>query len=197
MGFDDAATTGLVALFGGALVWAALGAIVGRFKGFQVGLAVGMMLFGLTGLSVAGWLAWLLWGAGGAAPSREQIGLVGVFGAFGGFGLLGGGVILASELESRRPSEPRPVAPWRARLATGFTVSGHLSAWGSLVGVGFLDLSAERGTLLAFEGIALGCGCWWLATVAGGRASVAATLFFALLGGGFYLAAASLRLFGS
>lgn len=197
MSIDDVVTTGLVALFGGTLVWAAIGAIVGRFKGFQVGLAVGMMLFGLTGLSVAAWLAWLLWGTGGAAPSREQIGLVGVFGAFGGFGLLGGGVILASELETRRPHVARPVAAWRARLATGFTVSGHLSAWGSLLGAGFLDVSAERGTLIAFEGVALGCGCWWLATLAGGRASIAATLFFALLGGGFYLAAASLRLFGS
>lgn len=195
--FDDVVTTGLVALFGGALVWAALGAIVGHFKGFQVGLGVGMMLFGLTGLSVAGWLAWLLWAAGGASPSRDQLGLVGVFGAFGGFGLLGGGVILASELESRRPRAPRPVPPWRALLATGFTVAGHFSAWGSLVGSGFLDVSAEEGTLIAFRGVALGCACWWLATLAGGRASVATTLFFALLGGGFYLAAASLALFGS
>ena len=61
MAFDDIVPTGLVALFGGALLWAAIGALVGRYQGFQVGIATGMILFGLTGLTVAAWLAWLLW----------------------------------------------------------------------------------------------------------------------------------------
>ena len=82
------------------MLWAAIGALVGRFQGFQVGVATGMILFGLTGLGFAGWLAWLLWGPGvEVAPGRDQIGMAGVFGAFGGFGALGGGVVLASELE--------------------------------------------------------------------------------------------------
>ncbi|MCW5664806.1 MAG: hypothetical protein KIT35_13300 [Piscinibacter sp.] len=196
MAFDDVVTTGIVALFGGALLWAAVGALVGRFQGFQVGVAAAMMLFGLTGLGMAGWLAWLLWGGGGVGPGRDQIGLVGFFGAFGGFGLLGGGVILASELESRRPREPQPVAPWRARLATACTVSGNLAILIAFVLGLVLDDDMIRGTHTTFRGVTLACACWWLATVFGGRLRVSQTLFFALLGGGFYLASESLRLFG-
>ena len=118
MGFDDVVTTGLVALFGGALLWAAIGALVGRFQGFDVGIATGMILFGLTGLAFAGWLAWMLWGPGADMElGQSQIGIVGVFGAFGGFGALGGCVILASEFEKRRarpaPSRCRARAPGR------------------------------------------------------------------------------------
>ncbi len=71
-----------------------------------------MILFGLTGLAFAGWLAWMLWGPGGRTWSwvPSQIGVVGVFGAFGGFGALGGCVILASELERRRARPVQPVA---------------------------------------------------------------------------------------
>lgn len=197
MAFDDIVTTGIVALFGGALLWAGVGALVGRFQGFQVGFGTGMILFGLTGLAFAAWLAWMLWGAGAtAAPATDQNGLVGFFGAFGGFGLLGGGVVLASELESRRPREPQPVAPWRARLATACTVSGNLAILIAFVLGLVLDDDMVRGTHTTFRGITLACGCWWLATVFGGRLSVSQTLFFALLGGGFYLASESLRLFG-
>lgn len=196
MAFDDVVTTGIVALFGGALAWAAVGALVGRFQGFQVGVGTGMMLFGLTGLGIAGWLAWLLWGVATAAPERDQIGLVGFFGAFGGFGLLGGGVILASELESRRPREPAPVAAWRARLATACTVSGNLAILAGFVMGLVLDEDMVRGTLTTFRSVTLACACWWLATLLGGRLQASQTLFFALLGGGFYLAAESLRLFG-
>ena len=73
MSFDDIVTTGLVGLFGGTLVWAAVGTLVGRFQGFQVGVATGMILFGLTGLGFAGWLAWLLWGPGAeVAPGLTE-----------------------------------------------------------------------------------------------------------------------------
>ena len=114
MGFDDIVTTGLAALFGGALLWAAIGALVGRFQGFDVGVATGMILFGLTGLVFAAWLAWILWGPGADMElGPSQIGMVGVFGAFGGFGALGGCVVLASELEKRRARPAQPVS--RAR----------------------------------------------------------------------------------
>ena len=197
MGFDDVVTAGLVALFGGALAWAAIGALVGRFQGFQVGIATGMILFGLTGLVVAGWLAWLLWAPGAdAALSPEQIGLVGVFGAFGGFGALGGGVILASELERRHPRPPKPVSAARAHLATAFTVSGNLVLVGGVVIGLVLDDDVTRGTFDIFRSIAIACACWFVASVLGQGLKLASALFFLLLGGGFYLAAQSLRLFG-
>ena len=198
MSFDDIVTTGLVALFGGALLWAAIGALVGRFQGFQVGIATGMILFGLTGLGCAGWLAWLLWGPGAeVAPGRDQIGLVGVFGAFGGFGALGGGVVLASELEQRRPRAPKPVSAWRAQLATACTVSGNLVLLGSVVMGLVMEDEVMRGTFTIFRGVTIACGCWFAASVLGQGLKLFHALFFLLLGGGFYLAAQSLRLFGS
>lgn len=194
MEFDQIVTTGLVALFGGTLLWAAIGAIVGRWQGFEVGLGTGMILFGLTGLAVAAWLGWTLWG--GAEPAREQIGLVGVFGAFGGFGALGGGIVLSSALEARQPREPTPVAAWRAWLATACTVSGNLSILAGFVIGLVLDEQVLRGTHTTFRSVSLACACWWLATAVGGRLRLSQTLYFALIGGGFYLASASLRLFG-
>lgn len=197
MGFDQIVTTGLVALFGGALLWAAIGALVGRFQGFEVGVGAGMILFGITGLVFSAWLAWVLWGPGGpAVPETNQIGLVGVFGAFGGFGALGGGVVLSSALEARRPSAQKAVAAWRARYATAFTVSGNLVLLaGVVLGMVFED-DVVRGTHTMFRSVTIACACWFVASALGGVLKLAQALFFVLLGGGFYLASESLRLFG-
>ena len=196
MEFDGIVTTGLVALFGGALLWAAIGALVGRFQGFQVGIATGMILFGLTGLAFAAWLAWLLWGPGSEPPEREQIGLVGVFGAFGGFGALGGGAVLASELEQRRPRPPKTVSRTRTGLALSCTVAGNLVLlWGVVMGL-VLEDDLMRGTFTVFHSVTIACGCWFAASVLGGGLRMFQAFFFLLLGGGFYLAAQSLRRFG-
>ena len=197
MSFDSIATTGLVGLFGGVLVWAAVGVLVGRFQGFEVGIATGMILFGLTGLGFAGWLAWLLWVPGAeVAPGRDQIGLAGVFGAFGGFGALGGGVVLASELERRRPRAPKPVAASRARLATVCTAAGNLVLVSGMVLGMVMEDDMTRGALTVFRSVTLACGCWFAASVLGQGLRLFHALLFLLLGGGFYLAAQSLQLFG-
>jgi hypothetical protein len=197
MGFDQIVTTGLVALFGGALLWAAIGALVGRFQGFEVGVGTGMILFGITGLVFAAWLAWTLWGGGGpAVPETNQIGLVGVFGAFGGFGALGGGIVLSSALEARRPSATQPVAPWRAKYAMALTVSGNLVLLAGVVLGLVFDDDMVRGTHTMFRSVTIACACWFVASALGGGLKLAQALFFALLGGGFYLASESLRLFG-
>lgn len=54
---DDIVTWGLVALFGGALLHGLLGALVGWLKGAEAGIMTGLLLFGLTGLGAAAWLA--------------------------------------------------------------------------------------------------------------------------------------------
>jgi hypothetical protein len=169
MGFDQIVTTGLVALFGGALLWAAIGALVGRFQGFEVGVGTGMILFGITGLVFAAWLAWTLWG---------------------------GGVVLASALEARRPSATQPVAPWRAKYAMALTVSGNLVLLAGVVLGLVFDDDMVRGTHTMFRSVTIACACWFVASALGGGLKLAQALFFALLGGGFYLASESLRLFG-
>jgi hypothetical protein len=58
MGFEQIVSLGLAALFGGLLLWLPIGAVAARFFGFQVGVGVGALLFGLTGLAAAGTLAW-------------------------------------------------------------------------------------------------------------------------------------------
>lgn len=195
--YEQTVATGIVALFGGALVWAAIGALVGRFQGFQVGAATGMMLFGCTGLAAAGWLAWGLWGPlADGAPSRDQIGVVGVFGAFGAFGLLGGGVVLSDELERRHPRPRKAVSARRAGLASAFNVSGTLAMLGGF-GLGIaMDDDAVRGTLVTFRGVAVACACWFVAGVLRQGFRMSALLFFLVLGGGFWLAAVSLKWFG-
>lgn len=273
--FDQIVTTGLAALFGGMLLWVPIGAVVGRFQGFEMGAGTAMLLFGLTGLSFAAWLAWYLYvdstevqamrvgcltvsaeTPGGAASSQDEFtierapgkllalrskataepcarrrdderqtlrvpkaamahgrdgpveveritdpvqgaGLIGVFGAFGGFGFLGGGVLIASRLErSRSPREPAPVAPWREELARGFVIVGNLVFVASLLGAGFMDWSAERSIAFAFRGVAVSCACWAASMAARRQLRISTVLFFVLLGGGFYLAAASVKLFG-
>lgn len=273
--FDQIVTAGLAALFGGMLLWVPIGAVVGRFQGFEIGAGTAMVLFGLTGLSFAAWLAWYLYvdstevqalrvgcitqpadTPGGAMTSQDEFtierapgrlltlrtlpaaqpcdqrrdderqtlrvpraamahgsasavpveritdpvqgaGLIGVFGAFGGFGFLGGGVLIASRLErSRSPREPTPVAPWREELARGFVIIGNLVFVASLLGAGFMDWSAERSIAFAFRGVAVSCACWAASMAARRQLRVSTVLFFVLLGGGFYLAAASVKLFG-
>jgi len=54
---DDVVVWGLVALFGGALLHGLLGAFVGWLKGAEAGIMTGLLLFGLTGLGAAAWLA--------------------------------------------------------------------------------------------------------------------------------------------
>ncbi|MBX3603672.1 MAG: hypothetical protein KF788_00295 [Piscinibacter sp.] len=271
--FEQIVTMGLLALFGGLLLWVPIGLLVGRFRGFEAGVGTGMMLFGLTGLGAGGVLAWYLFQASeehvllrraceavevedagsvpysrdefelvvpdgrrlrlevepypgrcsdraddepvrlrvaraalavpGDAPvaaerivdPRQGVGLIGVFGAFGGFGLLGGGVITASAFESRRTREPTPVSPGRAQLATALTTSGHFVLIGCLAIPWVLGWETERAVHYTFRGVAIACACWWAATVAGGRHSLAQTLFFLLMGGGFYLAALSVKFF--
>ena len=198
MGFDQVVTTGLVALFGGAVLWAAIGALVGRFQGFEVGIATGMILFGLTGLAFAAWLAWLLWGPGAdGAPDRDQIGLVGVFGAFGGFGALGGSVVLASELEKRRPRAAKtPVSRARTGWSVTLIVAANLVLlWGVVVGL-VMDDDNLRGAQTMFRSVTVSCACWFVASIVGGTAGLAQSLIYLLVGGGFYLAAASIDLFG-
>lgn len=197
MGFDDLATTGLAALFGGAILWAAIGALVGRFQGIDVGIATGMILFGLTGLTFAAWLAWLLWGPGAdAEPGRNQIGMVGVFGAFGGFGALGGAVVLASEFEKRRPRPARPVSRTRTGWSVTLIVAANLVLlWGVVAGL-VMDEDNLRGARTMFRSVTVSCVCWFAASIVGGTARLSHPLTYLLLGGGFYLAAESIDLFG-
>jgi hypothetical protein len=197
MSFDDVVTTGLVALFGGALLWAAIGALVGRFQGFNVGIATGMILFGLTGLAFAAWLAWRLWGPGADGdPGRDQIGLVGVFGAFGGFGALGGSAILAGEMEQRRPRRAKPVSRMRTGLSLAFIVAANLVLLGGVVRGLVMEEDVVRGTFIMFHSVTIACAAWFVASVLGGGARLFQALIYLLVGGGFYLAAQSLRLFG-
>lgn len=272
--FDQIVTMGLAAMFGGLLLWVPIGGIVGRFHGFEIGAGTAMLLFGLTGLAFAAWLAWYLYASstevqamrvgcitvpaetpGGVAASQDEFtierapgkllalrskpaaepctqrrdderqtlrvpkaamahgsdgpveveritdpvqgaGLVGVFGAFGGFGFLGGGVLLASRLErSGGPREGAPVAPWREELARGLVIVGNLVFLVSLLGAGFMDWSVERSIAFAFRGVAVSCACWAASMAARRQLRVSTVLFFLLLGGGFYLAAASVKLF--
>ena len=192
MSFDDIVTTGLAALFGGTLIWAPIGVLVGRSQGFSVGFATGMILFGLTGLVFAAWLAWLLWGPGADLEiGTKQIGIVGVFGAFGGFGALGGATVIASELEKRRPQKPVP------RRHTGLYVA--LTAAGNVVllgGVLTMAFAGDGGHAAMFRSVVIACACFFAATLFKGGSKLFHLLFFVLLGGGFYLAAQSLRLFG-
>ena len=197
MGFDDIVTTGLAALFGGALLWAAIGALVGRFQGFDVGIATGMILFGLTGLVFAAWLAWILWGPGADMElGPSQIGMVGVFGAFGGFGALGGCVVLASELEKRRARPARPVSRARTGVSVAFIVAANLVLlWGVVTGL-VMDEDNLRGAQTMFRSVTVSCACWFVASVIGGTARLSQALIYLLVGGGFYLAARSIDLFG-
>jgi len=195
MGFDEIVTTGLVALFGGALLWAAIGALVGRFQGFNVGIATGMILFGLTGLAFAAWLAWRLWGPG-ADGDRNQIGIVGVFGAFGGFGLLGGSAVLASELEQRRPRPARTVSRTRTGVSLALVVAANLVLLGGIVRGLVMEDDVMRGTFIMFHSVTISCACWFVASIVGGGAKIFQALIYLLIGGGFYLAAESLKLFG-
>ena len=196
MSFDDVVTTGLVALFGGALLWAAVGALVGRLQGFDVGIATGMILFGLTGLAFAGWLAWLLWGPGADMErGPNQIGLVGVFGAFGGFGALGGSVVLASELEKRRARPEPPVSRARKDWSVSLVVVANLVLlWGVVAGL-VMDDDNARGAQTMFRSVTVSCGCWLVASLIGGVGRVSQALIYLLVGGGFYLAAESIDLF--
>jgi hypothetical protein len=197
MGFDDIVTTGLAALFGGALLWAAIGALVGRFQGFDVGIATGMILFGLTGLVFAAWLAWILWGPGADMElGPSQIGMVGVFGAFGGFGALGGCVVLASELEKRRARPAQPVSRARTGASVAFIVVANLVLlWGVVTGL-VMDEDNLRGAQTMFRSVTVSCACWFVASVIGGAARLSQALIYLLVGGGFYLAARSIDLFG-
>ena len=197
MGFDEIVTTGLVALFGGALLWAAIGALVGRFQGFNVGIATGMILFGLTGLTFAAWLAWLLWGPGADGdPGRDRIGIVGVFGAFGGFGVLGGGAVLASELEQRHPRPARTVSRARTGVSLALIVAANLVLLGGVVRGLVMEDDVMRGTFIMFYSVTISCACWFVASIVGGGARMFQALIYLLVGGGFYLAAESLKLFG-
>ena len=197
MSLDDIVNTGLLALFGGTLVWVAIGALVGRFQGFNVGLATGMILFGLTGLGFAGWLAWLLWGPGAdGAPGPDQIGIVGAFGAFGGFGALGGTVVLTHELERRHPRATKPVSARRAGLATVLVALGNLVLIGGAVMGMVIDDDLMRGSITTFSSVTLACCVWFAASVVGRRLKLYQVLILVLVGGGFYLAAESMRLFG-
>ena len=190
-------TTGLAALFGGALLWAAIGALVGRFQGFDVGIATGMILFGLTGLVFAAWLAWILWGPGADMElGPSQIGMVGVFGAFGGFGALGGCVVLASELEKRRARPARPVSRARTGVSVAFIVVANLVLlWGVVTGL-VMDEDNLLGAQTMFRSVTVSCACWFVASVIGGAARLSQALIYLLVGGGFYLAARSIDLFG-
>jgi hypothetical protein len=194
MSFENIVTTGLVALFGGALLWAAIGALVGRFKGFDVGIATGMILFGLTGLVFAGWLAWMLWGPGADMElGPSQIGMVGVFGAFGA---LGGSVVLASELEKRRARGVQPVSRARTGGSVAFIVVANLVLlWGVVTGL-VMDEDNLRGAQTMFRSVTVSCACWFVASVIGGAARLSQALIYLLVGGGFYLAARSIDLFG-
>ncbi|WP_399681090.1 DUF3592 domain-containing protein [Xenophilus sp.] len=59
---DDALVTRwLLAFFGACVLGPALGALVGRWAGFSVGVAIGTLVIGLTGLTGAGVAVWEGW----------------------------------------------------------------------------------------------------------------------------------------
>lgn len=134
---------------------------------------------------------------------RQAPMLIGVFGAFGGFGVLGGLVLWLSSLRDRGRLRPPPahgsmppVAGWRQRLGLAFTVSGNLVLFGSfaLALFGEEHLGVERGTRFMFNAVAASCVCWVLASWLRRRLTAEGLLIFVIVGGGFALAAASLRL---
>jgi hypothetical protein len=76
------------------------------------------------------------------------------------------------------------------------TIGGSLVLIGGIVRGLALDDDVMRGTLVTFHSVTIACGFWFAAPVLGHGLKLSQALFFLLLGGGFYLAAASLRLFG-
>jgi hypothetical protein len=197
MGFDDVLTTGLLALFGGAVVWAAIGALVGRFHGFEVGIATGMILFGLTGLAFAGWLAWLLWGP---APTWSSDRARSAWSACSAPSAASArwAARWCCRASSRsagrgRPGRCRGRAPaGRSRL---IVVANLVLLWGVVVGL-VMDDDNLRGAQTMFRSVTVSCGCWFVASLIGGTARISQALIYLLLGGGFYLAAGSIDLFG-
>ena len=190
MSFDDIVTTGL-------------GRPVRRCAGVGRDRRAGRSLPGLSGRhghrddlvrrpghrNFAGWLVWLLWGPGAeVAPGRDQIGVAGAFGAFGGFGGAG----------RRRGAGQRARTAAPARAEAGVSLSrqpGH-----RLHGVGQPGAAGRRRDGPGHGGgrdarhvsstAWAACGCWFAAaSVLGQGLKLVQTLFFLLLGGGFYLAA--------
>lgn len=274
--FEQMVGIGLASLFGGMLIWVPLGAVIGRFKGFEIGAGTALMLFGSTGLAFAALVAWYLFhettevelvrsgcseliapagrrggtsqdlfqlktasgatltlrepgvrgtcaerlddqpvrlrlrksalvpGAAGADPldvdriddPRQGVALVGVFGAFGGFGFLGGAILISSTLESRRRSAPeKTISPLRHRLATALNLSANFGLLGSIFFGEAMDWSAGQSVNFVFRAVTVACVLWAAAFALRGRMTVSTVLFFVLIGGGFYLAAASARLY--
>ncbi|MGM9489855.1 hypothetical protein [Ideonella sp. YS5] len=206
MGFEQQVGWGLAALFGGLPLWALVGWLASRGQGgFESGAGTALLLFGLTGLGAAGWVAWFIHGHPEAVAAledpRQPYAMVGVFGAFGGFGVLGGSVLLASGSRQRRARlerarEPAPVSAERERWGSSFTIAGNVAIMGCAVATAFLDLSAVQGTTLMFSGVVAGCACFFVAFACKGLLSLEAALILILVGGGFALALAALRYLG-
>lgn len=127
---------------------------------------------------------------------RQAPAVVGVFGAFGGFWSLAGLVMLASQRERRHPPSARPVSAARARWATMLNTTGHLLVVGCLLLASFGDWDATRSTLFAFRGVALACLFYAAAFAARRKLTATAALTLLIVGGGFGLAAWSLKYLG-
>jgi hypothetical protein len=133
--------------------------------------------------------------------ARQAPMLVGVFGAFGGFGLLGGLVLVLSAARDRgaigREREDMPPLPaWRRRAGIAFTMAGNLGLVAAIVIMTFFE---ERvgglvwGTHQLFRAAGIACACWIVAAALRRKLTIEGLLTFVIIGGGFWLAAASLE----
>jgi hypothetical protein len=269
---------GLAAMFGSVLVHGIVAAIVGRVTGsFDAGASAGMVLFGLTALTIGAIVGWIVLvqsveiearltgcevhdpepgsppeamsrrfyaSVAGDGPRRlftalergecgetevartpdgtfvlrvrrsalraaldpmpaERVqdrkqapAVVGVFGAFGGFWFLSGLVMAASRRERQSPSPDRAVSEARARCGTTLGTIGHLLLAGSLLVASVADWDATRRTLFAFQGVAGACAFYAAAFFARRKLTVTTALTLLIVGGGFGLAAWSLKYLG-
>lgn len=129
-----------------------------------------------------------------ADPRRDTM-LIGFFAAFGGFWFLAGLVSLAGRIEDRLPRrEPLPLSSARKRWATTMVVSGNLTLLGCFAIAAFADWDGERATAFAFRAVPVACACYAVAALIKRQLRASGALILFVLGGGFWLAAASLKL---
>lgn len=127
---------------------------------------------------------------------KQAPAVVGVFGAFGAFWFLAGLAMVASRRESRQPAPDRPLSAARARWGVTLAAIGNLLVAAGLLVAVLADWDAIRSTLFAFRGVALACLFYAAAHFARRKLTLATALTLLIVGGGFGLAAWSLRFLG-
>jgi hypothetical protein len=81
-------------------------------------------------------------------------------------------------------------------VSLALIVAANLVLLGGVVRGLVMEDDVMRGTFIMFHSVTISCACWFVASIVGGGARVSQALIYLLIGGGFYLAAESLKLFG-